>query len=171
MKTLTIIVCLVLLCAVAACGPAPTPPPLPTAVPTITPTRLPTATPEPVGDYVPSDFPRCLGLKMLDKALKFTWVGIEDMKTDSGDWYYYHCNEKPADLAAFYRAKMTPPPYNWLENGWVEQPGEGTLGVYFHTARQTWSYVWFLADSASASGSYLVLSQQNEIPLELPCCH
>jgi hypothetical protein len=183
MKALTIIVCLVLLCAVAACGPAPTPTPLPTAVPTITPTPLPTpaptttpthsvtATPELVGDDLPSDLPRCQGLKALDKALTFAWAGIEDMKTKDGDWFYYHCDIKPSDLAAFYRAKMTTPPYNWLENGWVDRPGEGTLGIYFHTARQTWSYLWFLADgTSSADGSYLVISQQFEMPLDLPCC-
>ncbi len=64
---------------------------------------------------------------------------------------------------------MTQPPYEWGEINWVTLP-EGTLGVYFHTVHQTWVYLWFLADSSSAEASRLVVSEQGQEPLELPCC-
>jgi hypothetical protein len=168
MKRLTIIAALALSCALVACTSAPAPTPSPTAKPVVT--LAPTSTPEPMEDYVPADIPKCKGLKALDKPLKFAWAGIEDMKTESGIWYYYHCDEKPIEVANLFKTKMPNAPFSWLENGWVERPGEGTLGIYFHTARQTWTYAWFLADDAAAGASYLVLSQQDTTPLELPCC-
>jgi hypothetical protein len=181
MKTVTVIGCLVLLFALAACGPSPVatalPTPVPTSLPTPVPSLLPIATafpiaaPAAVEDYVPTDVPRCQGLKALDKAITFAWAGIEEMNTENGNWYYYHCDEKVGDLAGFYRAKLTKPPYNWLETGWVERPQEGTLGIYFHTARQIWNYIWFLPDTSSKAGSHLVISEQMEAQPDLPCCH
>jgi hypothetical protein len=164
MKSILALTPLVLLLAVVGCASAPTP--TPTPLPTRTP--APTATSEPVGDYVPSDVPRCQGVKMLDRALKFEWVGVDAV--GDGAWYYYHCDQKPGDLATLYRPVMIKAPYEWGEINWVERP-EGTLGVYFNTVRQNWLYLWFLSDTTSAGGSYLVVAEQGQIPLDLPCCH
>lgn len=161
---LPVIACLALLLTVVACVNAPTPTPIP---PTPTPTPAPTATAEPVDDYVPSDIPRCDGVKALDKALDFEWAGVDAV--GEGDWYYYHCTQKADDLSATLRPLMTKAPYKWGEINWVIRP-EGTLGVYFHTVRQTWAYLWFLPDTSSAGGAYLVVAEVGTIPLELPCC-
>ncbi len=164
MKSLILLSTLLLLCAVVGCGGSPTPTPLPS-----TPTRvpLPTATPEPMGDYVPSDIPRCEGVKMLDQALQFNWAGVDAV--GEGSWYYYHCNLKFDALADFYRPQMTKAPYEWGEINWVVRD-EGTLGVYFHTVRQTWVYLWFLSKTPPEGGSYLVVAEVGTIPLDLPCC-
>ncbi|HEX9075088.1 MAG TPA: hypothetical protein VF932_04885 [Anaerolineae bacterium] len=156
--------CLTLLCILAACAPAPTPIPTPTSVPTATP--RPTLAPEPVGDYVPSDIPRCAGVKALDSPLKFDWPGIDDV--GEADWFYYRCALKPEEVAAFYREKTKDPPYNWMEQAWVVLP-EGTLGAYFHTARQEFLYLWFLSDVSSPQTSYLVVAERTGAPLDLPC--
>ncbi len=166
MKMLPIFVGLIVLCILAACGGAPTPTPTPLP-PTPTSTPMPTATSEPVGDYVPPAIPRCAGVKAMGTALKFDWPGIDDV--GEADWHYYHCAQKPEELATFYREAMVNPPYNWLENAWVILP-QGTLGVYFHTARQTWLYLWFLADTGAPQASDLVVAERNEVtPLDLPC--
>jgi hypothetical protein len=158
--------CLILICAMVACAPSPTPTPTPPP-PTPTPTRLPTATPEPVGDYVPSDIPRCEGAKSLGHALDFQWAGVDAI--GGGSWYYYHCDASPDDLAAVFRPKMTAAPYEWGEINWVVRP-EGTLGVYFNTVQQIWGYLWFLPSDTPATGSYLVFAEVGTEPLELPCC-
>ncbi len=151
-----------LLIELPSCMAPPTPPP--TAVSSPTATRWPTATPDPAG-YVTSDIPRCDGAKRID-PIDFEWPGIEDVK--EADWLYYRCALKPLALSEFYRPKMTEAPYNWLENAWVVLP-EGTLGVYFHTARQSWLYLWFVADKAEAAGSYLIAAERMDTPLDLPC--
>ncbi len=164
MKKSPVLAGLIVVCVMAGCSAPPTPTPVP---PTRTPTPPPTATPEPVGDYVPVSIPRCAGVKMLETALKFDWPGIDDV--GEADWHYYNCAQKPEELATFYRDAMINPPYNWLENAWVVLP-EGTLGVYFHAARQVWLYLWFLTNSKAPLASYLVVAERNQFePLNLKC--
>ncbi len=163
MKTVGI-VCLILLCAIVACEAPPIPTPIP---PPPTPTPRPTMTPQPTGPYVPPNIPRCEGVKALEHALDFQWAGVDAI--GEGDWYYYHCDLTPGDLADYSRPKMTAAPYDWGEINWVIRP-EGTLGVYFHTVRQSWTYLWFLPTDLSSGGSYLVVAEVGGIPLELPCC-
>ena len=159
----SVLISVCLLCLVVACATPPTPTPVP---PTPTPTPLPTLTPQPAGAYMPSDIPRCAGVRRLDQAPKFDWPGIDDV--GDADWYFYQCAQKPDAVAALYRETMVKPPYNWLENAWVVLP-EGTLGVYFHTARQNWLYAWFLADSSSPGTMHLVIAETFGAPLDLPC--
>ncbi len=171
MKSRPLIICLILLCAVAACapstvtqgGPTLTPLPSPAPQPTLSPSPVPTRT-----DYESRNIPGCDGFEALPAAFKFTWPGIEEV-TDANDWGYYRCGNAPAEVAALYHQKMTEPPYNWQEFNWVELP-EGTLGVYYHAVYQVWLYVWILP-IPSDQGSYLVVAQRDvSEPMELPCC-
>ena len=145
--------------------------PIPTTLPS--PTRIPaplsTATAQPVGDFVPADLPRCDGLKAVG-PFPFSWAGYAEIDMTQGKWYHYHCSSKPEDVAAFYQSKMPNPPYSWLQQNWVETTTDGKLGVYFNAVRQVWIYTWFLADINNPEASRLVISEQANAPLTLPCC-
>jgi hypothetical protein len=113
--------------------------------------------------------PVCDEVEALAGDFGFTWPGIEDIKKNSEDLEYYRCQHSYDQVATFYRDKMPRPPYNWQEVAWVERP-EGILGEYFHSAYQSWFYLWFLPDTSAGKTTYLVAAwQQGEIPLDLPC--
>ncbi len=161
-----IVLCVAVLVALQGCSAAPTPTPTPPSTSTLVPRTATPPPPTPVGDYVPSDIFRCEGVRAINTAVKFDWPGIDNVV--QADWLYYQCDQKPLELAGIYREKMVNPPFNWLENAWVELP-QGTLGVYYHTAKQTWLYLWFIADASSEGHSNLVVAQRDDFPLELPC--
>ncbi len=181
MKRFWSVLCLALLSVIAAGTPEPAPPPTlqatPTPMPSVTPASTPAVNatsaatdsqPEVPADYFPSDMPACKDFEVLGRRPQFDWPTIDKVGTDA-DWVTYRCGNKPSDLAAFYREKMVQPPYNWLETGWTELP-QGTLGVYFHAGFQSWKYLWFLKDPASSDSTILVIADQVDTPMELPCC-
>jgi hypothetical protein len=158
----------------AACGsllavsPTPLPTPIPTAVPTPTP-NTPTPTSAPAPAYVDLNMPGCNGFQELPGTVSFDWPGLADIK-DVDSWGYYRCTEPAGQLAALYKERMVTPPYNWQEISWVELP-QGTLGAYFHAARQSWLYLWFLTNP-DVPGTVLVAAPRlGDMPLDLPCCH
>ncbi len=143
----------------------------PTLTPTLTPAPTPTLVPIPyptLSAFEDHNIPPCDGFTVLPEAFPFTWPGIEEA-LDISDWGYFRCTTSVSEAAAFYRAKMTQPPYNWQEFNWVELP-EGTLGVYFHTVYQRWFYLWILPTPASRVANLVLAQRDLDTPLVLPCC-
>jgi hypothetical protein len=112
--------------------------------------------------------PGCEGFQVLAQPVKFSWPGIEEVQ-DTTDWGYYRCSQSPTAISAFYRGRMTKPPYNWMEFNYVELP-EGVLGVYYHAVRQNWLYLWVLPDSVDKNVVLVVTERDVSEPLTLPCC-
>jgi hypothetical protein len=98
--------------SISACSPphpTPTPPPSPSAGPSPTASLaapmglLPT--PVPGKGNAPPDVPACAGARTLDRPIRFSWTGMEDLVREAPKayWTYYRCLLSPARLSAFYR--------------------------------------------------------------------
>ncbi len=159
-KYVLILVCLSLCVACTSAGQS-VPPPRPAASPTPIMTSVPMAvsTPMPIADYILSVIPRCDGIQILDQPVKFVWPNVEQRLKDleGSDWGYYRCPRPVAEISAFYREQMLKPPYNMRETNWVDR-SEGTLGVYYHTARQTWTYMWVVPRPGDLQASYVIVA-------------
>ncbi len=151
----------------SACLPvsAPTPLPLPTSSPSPTvmepvPVGL---LPTPTNDrFAPANVPACEDAEYLQQPVEFAWSGIDDIVRDAPatNWTYYHCDQSPATLAAFYRQWMVKAPFTWIETFWEERHN-ATLGAYYHKDPDRWLYLWFVSKADDREVSNLVAAWWN----------
>ncbi len=170
-KYTLILACLSLCVACTSAGQS-VPTSLPAASPTPITTSVPTAvsTPMSIADYILSVTPRCDGIQILDQPVKFVWPNVEQRLKDleGSDWGYFSCPRPVAEVSAFYREHMPTPPYNMNETNWVDR-SEGTLGIYYHTARQTWTYLWVVPQPGGLQTSYVIVAQTASEVFEPEC--
>jgi len=172
LSTYTLILVGLSLCVACTSAGQPVPPSLPAASPMPSMTSAPTAVPTPMSmaDYILSVIPRCDGIQILDQPVKFAWPNVEQRLKDleGSDWGYFSCPRPAAEVSAFYREQMPRPPYNLNETNWVDR-SEGTLGVYYHTARRAWTYMWVVPQPGDLQTSYVIVAQTASEVFEPEC--
>lgn len=168
-----VLVCLSLCAACAGTGQAvpaslPRPAASPTSITSSTPAVIPT--PMSIAEYILSLIPHCDGIQVLAQPVKFVWPNVEQRLKDleGSDWGYFSCPRPVAEVSAFYREQMPQPPYNLNETNWVDQ-SEGTLGVYYHAARRTWTYAWVVPQPGNLQASYVIVAQTASEAFEPAC--
>lgn len=162
-KYTLVLVCLSFCVACTGAGQSvPASWPMPTVSPTPITSLTPAAVPTPMSlaEYILSVIPRCDGIQILDQPVKFVWPNVEQRLKDleGSDWGYFSCPRPVAEVSVFYREQMPKPPYNLNETNWVDR-SEGTLGVYYHTARRTWTYIWVVPQPGDRQASYVIVAQ------------
>ncbi len=170
-KYTLILACLSLCVACTSAGQS-----VPTSWPAASPTPIisssPTAVPIPmsIAEYILSVIPRCAGIQISDQRIKFLWPNVEQRLKDleGSDWGYYRCPRPVTEVSAFYREQMPKPPYNWNETNWVDR-AEGALGIYYHTARRTWTYLWVVPQPGDLQASYVIVAETASEVFELQC--
>ncbi len=122
------------------------------------------------GAYLLSLIPQCEGAQVLDKGVTFAWPQVEQRlkELEGSYWGYYSCPQARAEVSAFYRDKMTRPPYNRTETNWVER-SEGTLGVYYSEGAQLWIYMWIVPQTPEGSSAYVIVAMANGKAFEPTC--
>jgi len=126
--------------------------------------------PKTIGERVLSLIPRCDGIKILDRPVKFAWPNVEKRikELEGCDWGYYSCAQPQAAVSTFYREQMRKPPYNMGETNWVDRP-EGTLGLYYHSGSRVWIYLWVVVQPTDARTSYVIVALANGRVFEPDC--
>lgn len=109
-----------------------------------------------MSEYILSLIPQCDGVQVLE-PITFDWPNLQQRieELEGSDWGYYACPHPYEEMAEFYRTNATEPPYLLSETNWVVIP-EGTLGVYFHSVRQTWIYLWIVPQSPGSHETYVI---------------
>ncbi len=157
----TIICGLILLFVIfgVACSPAAAPTPTPLPAPTASPSPAATEKLMTTGEYLQRTIPTCEGEAVLKERPDFQWPNLEQHIKDlaGSNWGYYSCTEPQKALSTSFRAKLVKPPYNLQETNWIDR-SEGTLGVFYDSLAQSWSYFWIVPQAADANQSFVVLA-------------
>jgi hypothetical protein len=111
-----------------------------------------------LGESLLLRIPKCDGIEIQDEPIIFSWPNIETRIKELGEalWGYYSCDQSPKELAAFYKVRMTEPPYNNHEINWVER-SDGFVGVYYNSAN-AWLYIWIVPQPDFPEKTYIIVA-------------